>query len=122
MLPDKTVGCHRTGFQVKCYTGVTKHKCQLWCHVSGTDAMGRDIDVYGCSDVLGIKFLHEVAKEARHTTASVDKVANEVKAAGEEAAARDTYLINGLRASFPVLHHLNNNGGLLEDRSDGGDG
>lgn len=119
MLPDKVIGCHRTGFKMKCYDGVTKHKCRLWCHVSGTDAMGRDIDVYGCGDELSLKLLHEVAKEVRQAAASTDKVATEVRNAGDASAAASVHLINGIKASFPVLHYLNN-GGQLEDRSDDG--
>lgn len=103
MLPDEKIMCHRTGFQVSCYDGVTKHKCRLWCHVSGTDATGKDIDVFGCGDELDIKLLHEISKEMRQAAASSDKVATEVKKASEEAAARDVHLINGLKASFPVL-------------------
>jgi len=103
MFPDKAIKCHRTGFTKSCFDGVTKHKCVLWCHVEGTDAMGREIDVYGCSDQLAIKFLHEIAKEVRQGAASTDKVANEVRAAADGSAARDAHLINGIRASFPVL-------------------
>lgn len=120
MLPDKAIGCHHTGFRMKCYDGVTKHKCRLWCHVSGTDAMGRDIDVYGCGDELSLKLMHETAKEVRQAAASVDKVATEVRRSSDEAAARDVHLINGIKASFPVLHYLDGRG-QLEDRSDGGD-
>jgi cell division protein ZapA (FtsZ GTPase activity inhibitor) len=88
---------------MSCYDGVTKHKCRLWCHVSGTDAMGQDIDVFGCADELAIKLMHETAKEMRQASASVDKVANEVRKSSDEAAARDVHLINGLRATVPVL-------------------
>ena len=111
MLPDEKIMCHRAGFQVSCFDGVTKHKCRLWCHVDGTDAKGRDVDVFGCADELVVKLIHESAKEMRQTAASMDKVATEVKKSSEEAAARDTYLINGIRASFPILQHL-------EDKSD----
>lgn len=104
MLPDEKIMCHRTGFAVSCYDGVTKHKCRLWCHVSGTDAMGQTIDVFGCGDELDIKLLHEVAKEIRQAAASTDKVATEVLKLSEATAARDVHFINGIRASFPVLH------------------
>lgn len=103
MLPDEKIGCHRTGFAISCCDGVTKHKCQLWSHVSGTDAMGKDIDVFGCADQLSIKFLHEVAKEVRQSAASCDKVATEVRKASDAAAMRDVALINGVKASLPLL-------------------
>jgi len=99
MLPNETVMCHRTAFAVSCFDGVTKHKCRLWCHVSGTDAMGRDIDVYGCGDELSIKLLHEVAKEVRQSSASMDKVANEVKETRDMASVRDVLLINAVKAN-----------------------
>jgi hypothetical protein len=106
MLPDDKIMCHRTGFTVSCLDGVVKHKCRLWCHVTGTDAMDRDIDVFGCGDELSLKFLHEIAKEERQTAASVDKVATEVRQAADIAAAGNTYLVNGIKASFPVLRML----------------
>jgi hypothetical protein len=122
MLPDKSIKCHRTGFTKSCFDGVVKHKCRLWMHVSGTDAMGKDIDVHGCADEFSVKMLHEIAKENRQTAASVDKVATEVRKSSDEAAARDVHLINGLKASFPVLQLVASNGQglLLED--DSGDG
>jgi hypothetical protein len=122
MLPDKSIKCHRTGFTKSCFDGVTKCKCMLWVRVDGLDAMGREIDVHGCADILSIKFLHEIAKEVRQGAASTDKVATEVRKSSDEAAARDVHLINGLKASFPVLQLVASNGQglLLED--DSGDG
>lgn len=113
MLPDEKVMCHRTGFTMRCFDGVVTHKCRLWCHVSGTDAMGKDIDVHGCGDEFALKMLHEVAKEIRQTAASVDKVATEVKQASEGAAMRDVMLINGVKASLPLIKFNGQN--LLED-------
>jgi hypothetical protein len=103
MLPDEKIMCHRTAFTMSCYDGVTKHKCRLWCHVSGTDAMNQPIDVFGCGDELGLKLLHEVAKEVRQSAASMDKVANETQMMRDGMTVRDVHLINGLRASLPVL-------------------
>jgi len=103
MLPDKAVKCHRTAFTKSCYDGVVKCKCRLWCHVDGLDAMGRQVDVWGCSDELSIKFLHEIAKEIRHATASTDKVATEVRKANDASTGLQTYLVNGIKASFPLL-------------------
>ena len=100
MLPDDKIMCHRTGFTVSCFDGVTKHKCRLWCHVSGTDATGKDIDVFGCGDEFNMKMLHEVAKEVRQAAASTDKVATEVRNAGDNAALRDVMLINGMRSAL----------------------
>jgi hypothetical protein len=103
MLPDEKIMCHRTGFQMTCFEGVTKHKCRLWCHVSGTDAMGHDIDVHGCADEFSLKLMHEVAKEVRQAAASTDKVATEVRKAADAAVQRDVLLINGIKASLPLL-------------------
>lgn len=100
MLPDEKIMCHRTGFTVSCYDGVTKHKCRLWCHVSGTDAKDQQIDAFGCGDELELKLIHEVAKEVRQSAASMDKVANEVKETRDAASVRDVLLINSIKANF----------------------
>jgi hypothetical protein len=117
MLPDKKIGCHRTDFKVKCYDGVTKHKCQLWCHVSGEDANGQPVDVFGCADALEIKLTHEMCREVRHAAASTDKVATEVEKAREQASVEHVRLINGVKASLPLL--TIGDGHMLEDKSDG---
>ena len=119
MLPDEKIMCHRTAFKVRCYDGVLKHHCRLWCHVSGTDAMNRPIDVHGCADELTIKFMHEVAKEVRHATASTDKVANEVRAAAEAHTSLEVHLINGIKASYPLMQLAQDwQPPRLEDRRD----
>lgn len=124
-LPDEKIMCHRTGFAVSCFDGVVKHKCRLWMHVSGLDASGNDIDVHGCADEFMVKMTHEVAKEIQQTKASVDKTATEVKKASDAAAQRDVLLINGVKASLPLLRIGDNNeknGHLLTGPDDGGSG
>jgi hypothetical protein len=103
MLPDKSIKCHRTAFTKSCFDGVVKCKCRLWMHVEGLDAAGHEIDVFGCADEFNVKMLHEIAKESRQTAASVDKVANEVEKVREQSSMERVHLINGMRASFPML-------------------
>jgi hypothetical protein len=103
MLPPETIMCHRTGFQISCFEGVTKHKCRLWCHVQGKDAMDQDVDVYGCADEIELKFIHEISRQLRCVAASSDKVANEVKSASEASALRTTKIARGIIASLPLI-------------------
>jgi hypothetical protein len=83
-----------------CYEGVTKHKCQLWCHVSGTDAMDQPIDAFGCADILSLKLTHEMSKEVRQSAASTDKVATETKKMRDGMTARDVQMVNAMRANI----------------------
>ena len=120
-LPDEKVICHRSfgGKLLRCHDGVVKHKCSLWVSVDGTDAMGREVQTHGCVDLLSIKFLHEIAKEVRQNAASTDKVANEVRAASDATAGLQTYMINGLKASFPLMQLVKQaEVPMLEDRGD----
>jgi hypothetical protein len=56
MLPDKSIGCHRTfgSLRVKsCREMVEKHNCQLYARIQGTDKnTGNPVDKYGCMDTM----------------------------------------------------------------------
>lgn len=122
MLPDKSIKCHRTGFTKTCYEGVVKHKCRLWCHLEGVDAMNKPVDVFGCGDELSLKLMHEVAKEMRQAAASTDKVATEVEKSRNQATAEHVQMIGGLKATLPVLHMIDKMSGQdLLQLEEGGD-
>jgi hypothetical protein len=65
--------------------------------------MNQPIDVFGCADELELKLIHEVAKEVRQASASMDKVANEVKETRDAASVRDVLLINSIKANYRLL-------------------
>ena len=112
MLPDKEIGCHRTGFARKCRDLLVSGECNRYkqlqtIHPQTGETLG---DYYDCVDNLQHILLLEIAQQARQAGASADKVATEVRRSSEEAAARDVHLINGIKASFPVMQiaqHLN---------------
>ena len=78
-LPDKEIGCHRTGFQKSCRECVVDHNCRLWQHIVGKDPQtDATIDNWGCADEFTNKLLIENSQMSRQTGASVDKVATEI--------------------------------------------
>jgi hypothetical protein len=98
MLPDKDIGCHRTGFQKTCRDMVVKHNCRLWCRIAGVNPnTGEQIDKYDCSDAFMPLLMIENSQMQRQTGAAVESFRNEVVAANERALAapRDMKLING---------------------------
>lgn len=123
MLPDEKTGCHRTGFTRKCRELVTSGECCRWRRLEFRHPQtGVKEDRYDCIDNLTDILLLIIAQQERQAGATMDKVATEVKNASDAAAERDAHLINGLRATFPVLQvaaHLNQL--QIEKREGGGD-
>ena len=75
MLPDKSIGCHRTfgGLKIRsCYDMVTKQRCQLWVAVDGVNKnTGDPVKKHGCLDSLA-HILH------LETTSTVREAAGEI--------------------------------------------
>jgi enoyl-CoA hydratase/carnithine racemase len=68
--------------------------------------MDRPVDVFGCSDALEVKLIHEVAKEVRQAAASADKVATEVRDASGKTTELQAMLVNGVKATMlPLLNY-----------------
>lgn len=89
MLPsDKTVRCHETGFKKSCFDMVNKYKCRKWVHFTGPHPQTRAIiDQWDCRDHLEHLFWMQAMQAQMHTTASVDKLANEVQKANDGGVA-----------------------------------
>lgn len=95
-LPDKETRCHHTAFEKRCFDMVVEHRCRKWCHFLGKDPQtGADIDVWDCRDHLEHLFWIEAARQQRGTTASVDKLANEVAKANDSGMASALMGLNG---------------------------
>ncbi len=87
-LPDKDIKCHHTAFEKRCFDMVVEHRCRKWCHFLGKHPQtGADIDAWDCRDQLEHLFWIEAARQQRGTTASVDKLANEVAKANDSGMA-----------------------------------
>lgn len=91
MFPDEKVMCHRAGFAMSCFDGVTKHKCRLWKHVSlegdprlPQGATQSAVDHWDCADSLQDLYLRDMLRRQLQTTATVDKVAASVDKVGAE--------------------------------------
>lgn len=79
MLPDKNVMCHRAGFKVSCYKGVTGHGCQLWMEILGANPQtGQDFHRYGCADSFVPLLLIENSQMQRQTAGAVESFRNEM--------------------------------------------
>lgn len=91
-LPDKTIGCHHTGFARKCRTLVTGGTCRRWINIVGVNPnTGEPVNKYDCVDNWGPLLQIENSQQQRCTAASVDKTANEIAKVGEVLTqARDS--------------------------------
>lgn len=79
VLPDKKIWCHRTGFKVLCFDGVTKRNCQLWMQVIGSDPQtGQEVNRYGCADSFMPLLMIENSQMQRQTGAAVESFRNEM--------------------------------------------
>lgn len=89
-LPDKTTGCHRTGFAKTCFECVTQHGCRLWkpLRVDADRASGKTfVEHWDCVDAhahtLGVNMLGRQDT----TSASVDALRKEVAQANDAGMA-----------------------------------
>lgn len=112
MLPDKTTKCHRTGFQETCFKCVTDHGCRLWKRLTLVERhpeTGAEISVdkYDCLDSQQEIFWKDLLRRQLQTTATVDKLSNEVKQANDTGMANALMGINGqlrkLASDTPML-------------------
>lgn len=97
MLPDKTIKCHRTGFQETCFKCVTEHNCRLWKEVTlehhpETGAPG--VKIYDCVDSLQDLYMKDMLRRQVQTTATVDMLRKEVQQANDAGMANALMGIN----------------------------
>lgn len=98
-LPPKEVMCHRSGFTVRCFDGVTVHGCQMWVALKGVEPQtGEIVDKYGCADAWGPILQIETTQQVRQLGAAIESLRNEgVKAhqASQQAAEQAFRSITG---------------------------
>lgn len=101
MLPDKDIGCHRTGFTKTCFDCVVTHRCQLWQQIIGMDKnTGEHLNSWGCSDAFTNKLIVENTSETRQSTASTDRLNNDIVAMSGVSSVRASILA---RDASPLL-------------------
>lgn len=84
LLPDEKVKCPYSAFKVKCFDGVTKHKCPKWIRVTGLDPQtGNPVDTYGCADTFMPMLTVENSQQQRQTAAAVESLRNVVAMVGQ---------------------------------------
>lgn len=115
MLPDEKVMCHRTGFTKTCFECVVTHKCRLWKHVTlegdprlPPGATQSAVDHWDCADSLADLYLRDMLRRQLQTTATVDKLSNEVKQANDAGMAT---ALNGLNAQVRRMEQLGHDDG-----------
>jgi rhamnogalacturonyl hydrolase YesR len=93
-LPKKTVYCHRTGFQHTCFDMVTQKECQLWVQVLGENPQtGEVMNSSGCADAFMPMLTIQTGRLIGQTTASVDKVATEVRKHADESVTLGSMMV-----------------------------
>lgn len=107
--PDKETMCHRTGFTKSCFECVTQHGCRLWKHVvleadpsTPPGHAVKPVDHWDCADSLADLYLKDMLRRQLATTATVDKLSNEVK------QANDAGMTNALMGINREIRRQNN--------------
>lgn len=110
--PDKETMCHRTGFTKSCFECVTQHGCRLWKHVTlegdptlPVGATQRAVDHWDCADSLADLYLRDMLRRQLQTTATVDKLSNEVKQANDAGMATALHGLNTQVRRMEQLGH-----------------
>jgi len=79
MIPEKDVGCHRTGFAKTCRECVIDHKCQLWVQIIGSNPnTGEALNRWACADSWMPLLTIENSQQQRQTGAAVESFRNEM--------------------------------------------
>lgn len=78
-LPNKTRGCHRTGFSTLCRDLVVDGKCDRWMQVQGKNPnTGEEFNRSNCIDDWGPLLMMENSQMQRQTGAAVESFRNEM--------------------------------------------
>lgn len=104
MLPDKDIGCHRTGFVRKCRDLVTQGICNRWKHVPLQNPTADAAQLqYDCIDNWMFTLqLHQLKLQCE-TGAALDSLRNE---AGKRQNLTNDLLAHGL--GLPAVLDLSN--------------
>ena len=100
MLPDKSIGCHRTFGAPKvrtCHDMVVKHGCQLWAHLEGVNKnTGEKVMKYACLDAMAHTMQLEIASVVREAAGEVSEHRQENRAQAAQAAQNAAALVDNL--------------------------
>ncbi len=80
-LPEKDVGCHKTGFAKTCFECVTQHKCQLWqpLDLVVNQATGQfHTKQWGCAEAHAHTLRINMLGRQETTSANIDHLRHEV--------------------------------------------
>lgn len=117
--PDKETMCHRTGFAKSCFECVTQHGCRLWKQVTlegdprlPPGAAQSAVTYWDCADSLSDLYLRDMLRRQLQTTATVDKLAKEVK------DANDKGMVDALRGINAQVRQLEQHHAALTNGAD----
>lgn len=89
-LPEKDIGCHRTGFAKSCRSCVIEHNCRLWKRLDlivDRETGQLNVETWGCVDEHAHTLMINMLGRQDTTTATVDKLAKEVRDANDAGVA-----------------------------------
>lgn len=86
-LPEKDIGCHRTGFAKTCRQCVVEHNCQLWqpLRIQADRSNGQVFtEKWACADVHALTLGINMLGRQDTTSATVDKLAKTVAESNDQ--------------------------------------
>lgn len=93
MLPDKNLGCHRTGFAKSCRSLLASGKCRRWRMVLGEDPQtAAPLQAWDCIDNHAYVIALSTGRALEQLTASTDKAHNADERRHAEQTAAHTQL------------------------------
>ena len=108
-LPDKDIGCHRTGFEKKCRQLVCDGICNRWIEVMGMNPQsGEQIKHYDCVDNWMPTLMLENSQQQRQTAAAVESFRNEMVKMNEASNLIE----------LAKLHQMASNNSQIEHKGD----
>lgn len=106
MLPDKEIGCHRTGFTRKCRELVTSGECKRFIQVDGRNPMsGEHVSRWDCVDNWMPLLMIDNTQQVRQTAAAIESFRNEMVHLNGVAAVQHAVLKRPCDEPLLLSHH-----------------
>lgn len=81
--------CPRLTHDIKNPVSCQEHACEFWTHIIGKDDQtGAMVDQWACADIIAIRLIVNLSKKTIETTASVDRMNNDIIAMASDDAIK----------------------------------
>jgi hypothetical protein len=101
-LPEKGVGCHRTGFEKDCRALVVDGRCKRWMQIQGANPnTGEQMNRSMCVDDWGPFLQMETSQQVRQAGAAIESHRNENSAVNNVALQALQNLVRVAQAELP---------------------